>query len=73
VPGHGALGAAAASSCAYAVVAVLLVARFTREPGFSWRTLLLVQRSDWELARDLVRPRRAPADAAGGPSLGTGA
>ena len=66
IPDHGALGAAAASSCAYGVVTVLVLARFAREPGFSWRALWPVRRGDLRLMRDLVLSVTS-IDQSGGP------
>lgn len=66
IPAFGARGAAAASSCAYLVVAVLFLLRFAREPGFSWRALLVIERSDLGVltafAHSLRRPKAGSAE-----------
>jgi O-antigen/teichoic acid export membrane protein len=54
IPAHGAAGAAGASSIAYAVVAALLVARFRREPGFSWSRLFRPRSEDWTPLREAL-------------------
>lgn len=57
IPRHGASGAAASSSIAYALVALLLVWHLRREPGFSWLRLLLLRRGDVDEAVALLRRR----------------
>jgi O-antigen/teichoic acid export membrane protein len=54
IPRYGPSAAAASSSIAYALVAVLLVLRIRREPGFSWVRLLWPRREDLDLLRDVV-------------------
>ena len=46
IPGHGLLGAAWASSLAYALGAVVMLLRFRRLTGFSWPTILIPRLSD---------------------------
>lgn len=54
IPGHGAMGAAWASSVAYSAQAVFLLLLFRSGTGTPWRLILVVQRSDWIAARSLV-------------------
>lgn len=60
IPRFGPSGAAAASSVAYTLVAFLLILQFRREPGSSWRGLLVIRREDLRLVQALV-PFRNPA------------
>jgi O-antigen/teichoic acid export membrane protein len=55
IPRHGAAGAAGASSVAYTLVALLLLWRFSREPGFRLSVLLIPRREDFQLLRDAVK------------------
>jgi O-antigen/teichoic acid export membrane protein len=59
IPRYGPSGAAAASSIAYTLVALLLVWRCGREPGFRITRLLRPRREDVELVRELIRSARA--------------
>jgi O-antigen/teichoic acid export membrane protein len=62
IPRYGPSGAAAASSVAYSLVAVLLIGRFRLEPGFSWIRLLRPREEDLRLLLDLLPLRTARAD-----------
>jgi O-antigen/teichoic acid export membrane protein len=59
IPRYGISGAAAASSVAYSLVAVLLLWRFSREPGFSLERLLRPRAEDIQLMREVVQSARA--------------
>lgn len=65
IPRHGASGAAAASSVAYSLVTLLLVWRFSREPGFTLERLLRPRAEDLRMLVETasillsaLRPRR---------------
>jgi stage V sporulation protein B len=59
IPRYGISGAAAASSVAYSLVAVLLLWRFSREPGFDLARLLRPRAEDIQLMREVVQSARA--------------
>jgi O-antigen/teichoic acid export membrane protein len=59
IPRYGISGAAAASSLAYGLVALLLLWRFSREPGFNLTRLLRPRAEDIQLMREVVRSARA--------------
>jgi len=52
IPAYGPAGAALSSSISYSLVAVLLILLFRREPGFSWRGLLIPGRADRQLVAE---------------------
>jgi O-antigen/teichoic acid export membrane protein len=54
IPGHGALGAAWASSVAYSAQALLLLLWFRAGTGTAWRDLLIPRRGDWIATRNLI-------------------
>jgi len=52
IPKHGANGAAVASSIAYTVVAIFMMANLRTEAGFSWSALLKLRRDDIDTLRE---------------------
>lgn len=55
IPRHGPSGAAAASTVAYSLLALLLFLRIRREPGFAWKNALLLRQDDLVAALVTVR------------------